>query len=65
MLYDVLLVLGVVAVSSGVLTTIIGLSVSSLGLFVACVMTFSLFFRLKKREGDKLHCLTFPCFDIM
>ena len=60
-----ILALDVVAVSSGVLTTITGLSISSLGLLVACVMTFSLLLHSKKREIDVLHCLTFPSFDIV
>ena len=65
MLYETVLALDVVAVLLGVLTTITRLSISSLGLLVACVTTFSLLLHSKKRKVDELHCLIFCNFDIL
>ena len=56
--------LNVVTVLLGVLTTITRLSMSSLGLLVVCVTTFSLLLHSKKREVDELQCAIFPWFDI-
>ena len=52
-----LLALDVVAVLSDVLTKVTGLSVSSLDFLVACVTTFLILLRSKKREVDELQCL--------
>ena len=56
--------LNVVTVLLGVLTTITRLSMSSLGLLVVCVTTFSLLLHSKKREADELQCAIFPWFGI-